>query len=423
MATDFWASSHYKRWIVDRAAVQRARAEDRQFVDDPEYLDLLAIFFANCISKLGKKLGLRQRVIATATVFFHRFYLKNSYSETDPFLVIAACCYVAAKAEESPVHIKNVVTEARSLFSQEMYGVKTFPSDNSKLAEMEFYLVDDLECDLTVFHPYRTLMTLCCKEGSSSDLDAEAGELGVGINEGHRYWGTGEGKLELQEAALQMAWFIINDTYRSQLCLLYPPHMIAIAVINLTLVLHNPTRASIQSSNPPPASQAAPTRRSSRQASHHAKKPVQDPVSFQASLNVNMTQVATIMQEIIALYTLWDRYKEDSNEQPKGSLIQNYSSPVTNSSGSGTKRSAAGVSVSRSTSVNTSSGSNGGTPMDLAGDVEIGEDGKPVITPAFLSKVLLKMREAKLADLAKGGGGTARPMAINKMIGRAQAAG
>ena len=68
--------------------------------------------------KLSRKLSLRQRVIATATVFFRRFYLKNSYCETDPFIVIAACCYVAAKAEESPVHIKNVVAEARSLFSR-----------------------------------------------------------------------------------------------------------------------------------------------------------------------------------------------------------------------------------------------------------------------------------------------------------------
>ena len=68
------------------------------------------------ISKLGKKLQLRQRVVVTAAVFFHRFYVKNSYCETDPFIVIAACCYVAAKAEESLVHIKNVVSEARILF-------------------------------------------------------------------------------------------------------------------------------------------------------------------------------------------------------------------------------------------------------------------------------------------------------------------
>ena len=73
------------------------------------------------IGKLGKKLSLKQRVIATATVFFRRFYLKNAYCDTDPFIVIAACCYVAAKAEESPVHIKNVVSEARSLFSSEYH--------------------------------------------------------------------------------------------------------------------------------------------------------------------------------------------------------------------------------------------------------------------------------------------------------------
>jgi len=33
------------------------------------------------------------------------------------------------------------------------YRIKLFPLDNSKLAKMVFYLVADLECDLTVFHP------------------------------------------------------------------------------------------------------------------------------------------------------------------------------------------------------------------------------------------------------------------------------
>lgn len=152
MAADFWLSSHQsvalnkqysaltlpsKRWIVDRATARRARETDRLVLHalghDAVQLDYFAIYFANgegsvlCLSprsppavitKLGKKLGLRQRVIATATVFFRRFYLKNAYCETDPFLVIAACCYVAAKAEESPVHIKTVISEARTLFSR-----------------------------------------------------------------------------------------------------------------------------------------------------------------------------------------------------------------------------------------------------------------------------------------------------------------
>jgi len=170
--------------------------------------------------------------------------------------VIAACCYVAAKAEESPMHIKTVVQEAKTVFSREQrnfiffifpftnwieepYNIKNFPSDNTKLAEMEFYLVDDLECDLTVFHPYRSLLALCKKASpntspgptSGSDInpalmEAEAGELqfgvggdllsaddlGVGLDaeDGPRYWGTGEGRLELSENAVQTAWYVCS---------------------------------------------------------------------------------------------------------------------------------------------------------------------------------------------------------------------
>ena len=51
---------------------------------------------------------------------------------------------------------------------EEHYNNKWFPSENSKLAEMEFYLVDDLDCDLTVFHPYRTLLALCRKEAKGA---------------------------------------------------------------------------------------------------------------------------------------------------------------------------------------------------------------------------------------------------------------
>ena len=73
--------------------------------------------------------------------------MKNLYCETDPFLVIDACCYVAAKAEESPVNIS--VSESHLIFNltrifclpmspmlcnsiasaEDGYRVKTFPSD------------------------------------------------------------------------------------------------------------------------------------------------------------------------------------------------------------------------------------------------------------------------------------------------------
>ena len=52
-------------------------------------------------------------------LFFRRFYLRNSYCETEPSLVAASCVYVAAKAEETPVHVKSAVSEAKAVFNGE----------------------------------------------------------------------------------------------------------------------------------------------------------------------------------------------------------------------------------------------------------------------------------------------------------------
>ncbi|KAI3609788.1 hypothetical protein WG66_007579, partial [Moniliophthora roreri] len=75
--------------FVNRATLRQARADDFRNI-----WTFLNIHFANVIPKLGKKIRLRQRVIAAGVVFFRRLYLKSSYRETDPFLVIVACCYV-----------------------------------------------------------------------------------------------------------------------------------------------------------------------------------------------------------------------------------------------------------------------------------------------------------------------------------------
>lgn len=74
---------------------------------------------APVLQRLGKRLLLRQRPIATSIIYFRRFYLKNSFCDTDPYLVLATCSYVAAKLEETPVHIKSVVIEARQMYTGE----------------------------------------------------------------------------------------------------------------------------------------------------------------------------------------------------------------------------------------------------------------------------------------------------------------
>jgi len=304
---------------------------------------------------------------------------------------------------------------------------------------MEFYLVDDLECDLVVFHPYRTLLSLCKKEAngdtSSNSEEGEAEDPGIGIEDGHRYWGTGDGQLELTPAALQTAWSIVNDTYRSHLCLLYPPHLIAIAAIYLTFILHPPalpehSLPSDQDNLAENALEHSPVkqpRRSSRQANHASltapvspKKP-QDPTAFLSELNVSLPLIATIAQEIISLYTLWDQYKEDVSPDASKLARELSNSPMP--SGSSPKKSGT---ISRTDSVRTST-SGARTPgtdgRDDPAETAHVADGN-FITPSFLSSVLQKMREARLMGMAPATPtNTTRSVAVNKRLERTQAVG
>lgn len=43
-----------------------------------------------------------------------------------------------------------------------------FPPETNKLGEMEFYLLEDLDFHLVVFHPYRALLHICGREPADS---------------------------------------------------------------------------------------------------------------------------------------------------------------------------------------------------------------------------------------------------------------
>ena len=72
--------------------------------------------------------------------------------------------------------------------------------------ECEFYLLELMDCCLIVYHPYRPLFQYVQDMGQEDIL-------------------------------LSLAWRIVNDTYRTDLCLLYPPFMIALACLHVACVV------------------------------------------------------------------------------------------------------------------------------------------------------------------------------------------
>jgi len=74
------------------------------------------------IEETGRLLKLPRVSVATAMVFFHRFYAKHSFLEHDRFEVAVACIVLAAKTEESPKKLNTVIDEAYKLKQKGMSG-------------------------------------------------------------------------------------------------------------------------------------------------------------------------------------------------------------------------------------------------------------------------------------------------------------
>lgn len=61
MAGNFWQSSQYQQWLLDRQDLLRERHGDLQMLSEEEYQKLM-IFFANLIQALGEQLKVKQQV-------------------------------------------------------------------------------------------------------------------------------------------------------------------------------------------------------------------------------------------------------------------------------------------------------------------------------------------------------------------------
>ncbi|VDP22976.1 unnamed protein product [Onchocerca flexuosa] len=181
------------------------RGEDMKCITEEEYTKLM-IFFCNFIHAIGmdsqQPHKTRMQVIATACVYFRRFYARRSLKDIDPFLLAPTSLFLASKVEEHGMMSHNKLIQAtnnalkRWPFIQQDLMIRV-----QHIQEAEFFLLEILDCCLIVYHPYRPLNQLIAEMGREhKDLDTIS----------------------------SYAWKICNDCTRTDLSLMYPPHQIAI---------------------------------------------------------------------------------------------------------------------------------------------------------------------------------------------------
>lgn len=249
MSASYWYSTQRNNWQKSPMEIMEARlkiaAIDKQLqtkgINIVKYDTNFRIYLHQSLQKLGIRMSIRQVVMATAEVYLTRFLLSASPNELNIYMLLASVLYLASKTEESPIHIRSILMEARNCWPE------FIPNDFTKLAEFEFYVMEELNCHVVVHHPYRSLVQL----------------------------GKTMGLMDLNNA-----WAIINDSYITDVILLYPPHIIAIAAVCIT-VCTTDTKAG-------------------------------DMSEFLANSNIRIEEVAEVCNILIGLHTSWTKYDENA---------------------------------------------------------------------------------------------------------------
>lgn len=161
------------------------------------------------ILEIGRTMNLFHLTLATAAVYFQRFYMFHAFQEFPRYLVATCCLFLSGKAEETPKKCRDIVRTVRTLTNDEQFA--TFGLDpREEILVIERVLLQTIKFDLQVDHPYQSIIKFAKKlKGDDAKL--------------HKM--------------VQMSWTFVNDSLCTTLCLQWEPEIIAIAVMYLAAKL------------------------------------------------------------------------------------------------------------------------------------------------------------------------------------------
>ncbi|KAF9053647.1 cyclin-like protein [Hymenopellis radicata] len=153
--------------------------------------------------RLGSSLQLPAPAMFTAATWFHRFYMRFAIEDFHRQDVAASCIFLATKTEECGRKLRDVARVCQSKIDGR--DVAEIPEDSkevencqSAILQTEEVLLEALCFDFRIDNPHSVLVDLFTSH---------------------------EDDLKVQETS----WTIAHDSYRTPLCVLFPPRIIAAA--------------------------------------------------------------------------------------------------------------------------------------------------------------------------------------------------
>ncbi|TXG71197.1 hypothetical protein EZV62_006132 [Acer yangbiense] len=199
------------RWYFSRKEIEENSPSKRDGIDLRKEA-YLRKSYCTFLQDLGMRLKVPQITIATAIIFCHRFFLRQSHAKNDRRTIATVCMFLAGKVEETPRPLKDVILVSYEIIHkkdkdpdavQRIKHKETFDLQKELILLGEKVVLSTLGYDLNVHHPYKPLVEAIKKFKVA------------------------------QNALAQVAWNFVNDGLRTALCLQFKPHHIAAGAIFL----------------------------------------------------------------------------------------------------------------------------------------------------------------------------------------------
>ncbi|XP_050371347.1 cyclin-T1-3-like isoform X2 [Argentina anserina] len=166
--------------------------------------------YCTFLQDLGMRLKVPQVTIATAIIFCHRFFLRQSHARNDRRTIATVCMFLAGKVEETPRPLKDVILVSYEIIHKKDHAAvqkikqkEVYEQQKELILSGERVVLATLGFDLNLLHPYKPLVEAIKKFKVA------------------------------QNALAQVAWNFVNDGLRTSLCLQFKPHHIAAGAIFL----------------------------------------------------------------------------------------------------------------------------------------------------------------------------------------------
>ncbi|KAK3131961.1 hypothetical protein QOZ80_6AG0513910 [Eleusine coracana subsp. coracana] len=197
-------------WYFSRKEIEENSLSRRDGIDLKKE-SYLRKSYCTFLQDLGMRLKVPQVTIATAIVFCHRFFLRQSHAKNDRRTIATVCMFLAGKVEETPRPLKDVIVLSYEIIHKKDTDALQRIKNNKELYEQQKELIllgervvlVTLGFDLNVHHPYKPLVEAIKRFKVA------------------------------QNALAQVAWNFVNDGLRTSLCLQFKPHHIAAGAIFL----------------------------------------------------------------------------------------------------------------------------------------------------------------------------------------------